>query len=60
MLVSYYIKHPNGRTKIDAIDDAEARYLFENHWTAKVSWSSKNPKRVLVKEVRTEILTETL
>lgn len=59
MKVEYYIKSPNGRQKITPTpsSDAEAIQKFKNHWTATANWV-KNSKRVLVKEVKEEILIE--
>lgn len=57
--VVYYIKHPNGRQKITPIpsSDQEAIEAFKNHWTATANWACSG-KRVLVKEVKEEILVE--
>lgn len=59
MQVAYYIKHPNGREKIKSNpkNDVEAIEAFKNHWTANANWVG-NKKRVLVKEVKEEILIE--
>ena len=64
MEVVYYIKHPNGREKIEPTPagDEEAIFAFQYHWTAKADWTpfpwAKNPKprrRALVKETKVEI-----
>ena len=59
MIVTYYIKHPNGREKIKPTpkNDEEAFHIFRNHWSAKANWAS-GKQRVLVKEVKEEILIE--
>jgi hypothetical protein len=54
MDIRYYIKHPNGRTKLPAETDEEAIAEFNSHWTASAHWSV-NGKRVLIKETREEI-----
>ena len=55
----YYIKSPNGRQKIEPTpkSDADAIAAFKGHWTASANWAV-NGKRVLVKEIREEILVE--
>lgn len=53
--IRYYIKHPNGRTRIQATSDEKAKELFNDHWTAKTNWREGNRKRTLIKETREEI-----
>lgn len=52
----YYIKHPNGRERIEAKDDRNAMSVFKRHWTASAAWNCDG-KRELVKETREIICT---
>ena len=65
MDVRYYIKYPGGREKIaENVSEEEAIEIFHKHWTSPTfrggKWNAKEPKRVLVKEVREELLVEAL
>jgi hypothetical protein len=55
--VRYYIKHPNGRERIQAASDAEARRSFKTHWTAVADWYGTGT-RVLMKETRAVLVSE--